>query len=101
MSDDERPCVYVHAQTRSDDDVRTFYEVPEGMVVEVRARAVLPADTFVDCLLHIVLEREGALGEVARLKDLNVKLRRDSDKWAERCGQVEREKAQIERRKDA
>jgi hypothetical protein len=70
MSDDERNCVYVHAQTRSDDEVRTFYEVPEGMVAEVRACGVVPADTFVDCLLHIVLEREGALGEVTRLKGL-------------------------------
>lgn len=65
---DERPTVYVHAEARSDDPVRTFYEVPEQIVTEVRRCAVLDGESFVSCLLNIVLEREGALGEVTRLK---------------------------------
>jgi hypothetical protein len=70
MSDDDRSTVYVHAESRSDDAVRVFYEVPDRIAGEVRSCATFDGETFASCLLNIVLEREGALGEVTRLKRL-------------------------------
>lgn len=65
---DDRPQVFVHAEAGSDDAVRTFYEVPDRIASEVRSVATFEGETFASCLLNIVLEREGALGEVRRLK---------------------------------
>lgn len=66
---DERPVVYVHAEAQSDDRVRTFYEIPDRIAGEVRACETFDGETFASCLVNIVLEREGALGEVMRLKN--------------------------------
>ena len=48
---DERPCVYVHAEVPSSDDVRTFYEIPS--VVADHIRAVDPDKPFVECLVQV------------------------------------------------
>lgn len=33
---DDRNCIYVHAEAPSDDDVRTFYEIPDELANIVR-----------------------------------------------------------------
>jgi hypothetical protein len=73
---DDRSAIVVHAEARSDDTVRMFYEIPERIVTEVRRCAVLDDEPFASCLLNIVLEREGALGEVMRLKNEIKRLKR-------------------------
>jgi hypothetical protein len=40
------------------DEIRTWYEVPESVVEELR-RTIDPDETFVECLLRLLLEREG------------------------------------------
>jgi hypothetical protein len=66
----ERPEVYVHDEFESDDPVRTFYEVPDYIATEVRTAAAIHGESFASCLRNLVLEREGALGEVTRLAAL-------------------------------
>jgi hypothetical protein len=65
---DDRPLLFVHAEARSDDEVRTFYEVPEQIAAEVRAAEAFDGETFASCLLSVCLQREGALAEVKRLQ---------------------------------
>jgi hypothetical protein len=51
MSDDERPHVYVHTDYNPD-DVRTFYEIPEALVEQVRS--IDPAMPFTQALSAII-----------------------------------------------
>jgi hypothetical protein len=48
MSDDQRPCVYVHTDHNAD-DVRVFYEIPEALAQAVRNREDDPR-TFTQAL---------------------------------------------------
>lgn len=70
VAPDDRPHILVHAELPSDDDVRTFYEIPETIAGEVRKASTYEGETFAGCLWNICLEREGALGEVTRLNRL-------------------------------
>lgn len=62
------PEVYVHSGWEPEDPVRTFYEIPDRIAQTVRSAATFEGETFASCLHNLVLERQGALGEVKRLK---------------------------------
>lgn len=59
--------VWVHDERPSDDEVRTFYEIPDRVAQMVRTAACVEGESFAGCLHNLVLEREGAVADVKRL----------------------------------
>lgn len=47
------------------DAVRTWYEVPE-QIVEMLRETIDPDETFAECLLRLLLERQGTYRQVVR-----------------------------------
>ena len=69
-ADNARAEVWVHDAFPSDDPIRTFYEIPDEIAQKVRKAACVDGESFAGCLHNLILEREGALGEVTRLKGI-------------------------------
>lgn len=70
MSSEDLPAVYVDSGWQPEDDVRVYYEIPDRIAEAVRSAAAVNGETFASCLHNLILEREGALDEVRRLKSL-------------------------------